>query len=118
MAMMGLSVNAADKVVGEKFTTIGELDGKFFAVVDESSSTAMGFGITGHGSAWDMYFGTYAEAYASNACYLKIEAASEGYCYLHTYNSAGSLYNVSWASGGYFNSQTADKNVCFALGKD
>jgi len=118
MAMMGLSVNAADKVVGEKFTTIGELDGKFFAVVDESSSTAMGFGITGHGSAWDMYFGTYNEAYASNACYLKIEAASEGYCYLHTYNSAGSLYNVSWASGGYFNSQLADKNVCFALGKD
>lgn len=118
MAMMGLSVNAADKVVGEKFTTIGELDGKLFAVVDESSSTAMGFGIPGHGNAWDMYFGTYAEAYASNACYLTIEAASEGYCYLHTYNSAGSLYNISWASGGYFNSQTADKTVCFALGKD
>ena len=32
MAMMGLGVNAADKVVGEKFTTIGELDGKLFCL--------------------------------------------------------------------------------------
>ncbi len=118
MAMCGLSVNAADMVVGQKFTSIEELDGKLFAVVDESTSTAMGFGIPNHGNSWDMYFGTYNEAYASNACYLKIEAASEGYCYLHTYNSAGNLYNISWAAGGYFNSQTADKTVCFALGKD
>ena len=69
MATCGLSVNAADKVVGERFTKIADLDGKLFAVVDESTSTAMGFGISGHGSSWDMYFGTYNEAYESNACY-------------------------------------------------
>lgn len=118
MATCGLSVNAADKVVGDRFTSIEDLDGKLFAVVDESTSTAMGFGIPGHGNVWDMYFGTYNEAYASNACYLKIETASDGYCYLHTYDSAGNLFNTSWASGGYFNSQKANLNVCFALGKD
>ena len=118
MAMCGLSVNAADMVIGQRFTSIEDLDGKLFAVVDESASTAMGFGIPNHGNSWDMYFGTYNEAYASNACYLKIEAASEGYCYLHTYNSAGNLYNISWAAGGYFNSQKADQTCCFALGKD
>lgn len=118
MATCGLSVNAANKVVGERFTTIGDLDGKLFAVVDESSSTAMGFGIPDHGNGWDMYFGTYNQAYESNACYLKMEAASDGEYYLHTYNSAGNLYDISWASGGYFNSQLANKDVCFALGKD
>lgn len=118
MAMCGLSVNAADMVIGQRFTSIEDLDGKLFAVVDESASTAMGFGIPNHGNSWDMYFGTYNEAYASNACYLKIEAASEGYCYLHTYNSAGNLYDISWAAGGYFNSQKANQTCCFALGKD
>ena len=118
MATCGLAANAADYRIDQRFTSIADLDGKLFAVLDESSTTAMGFGIPNHGSAWDMYFGTYNEAYTSNACFLKTEAASDGYYYLHTYNSAGALYNVSWAAGGYFNSQTADKNVCFALGKD
>ena len=118
MAMCGLNVHAADYKVDQRFATIDELDGKLFAVVDETSTTAIGFGVPGHGSGWDMYFGTYAEAYTSNACFLKAEAASDGYYYLHTYNSAGVLYNVSWAAGGYFNSQKADGTVCFALGKD
>jgi hypothetical protein len=118
MATCGLSLNAANKVVGDRFTSLEDLDGKLFAVVDETSSIAMGFGVSGHGNSWDMYFGTYNEVYNSNACYLKIETASDGYCYLHTYNSTGNLYNISWASGGYFNSQKADQRCCFALGKD
>ena len=123
MAMMGLSVNAADYKIDQRFATIDDLDGKYFAVVDESSSTAMGIGITGHGNGWDMYFGTYAEAYASNACYYKLEAAQgdgvEGCYYLRTYKSDGTTMYTAWGNPsnmGYFNSQTADKSCCFALG--
>jgi len=119
MATCWLGTSAADMVVGQRFTSIEDLDGKFFAVVSETSAKAMGIGIPNHGSGWDMYFGTYNEAYASNACYYKISAAQGdgvgGYYYLQAYNSAGSLYNMSWAEGGYFNSQTGTGGY-FALG--
>ena len=116
----GNSIWAADMVVGEKFTKISDLNGQLFAIVNETAGTAMGIGITGHGSGWDMYFGTYNEAYGSNACYYKIEAAQgdgvENYYYLRTYNSAGSMY-TAWNASlyGYFNSQPGTGGY-FALG--
>lgn len=115
------SVWAADKVVGERFTSLQNLNGKLFAVVDETSSKAMGIGVAGHNNGWDMYFGTYNEAFASNACYYKIEQAQgEGvsnYYYLRTYNSNGNMY-TAWKDAsqfGYFNSQTGTGGY-FALG--
>ncbi len=117
--MCGLGVNAADKVVGERFATIENLSGKLFAVVSESSNKAMGIGIPNHGNGWDMYFGTYNEAYASNACYYLIEQAKgdgvTNYYYLRTYNSNGAMYTAWDASYGYFNSQTGTGGY-FALG--
>ena len=87
--LAGGTTYAVDYKVDQRFTSIAELDGKLFAVVDETSEKAMGIGITGHGSGWDMYFGTYAEAYTSNACYYKIEPAQgegvNGCYYLRTY---------------------------------
>ena len=119
MAMLGSSVYAADYKIDQRFTTIDELNGKLFAVVDETSTKAIGFGVPEHGNGWDMYFGTYAEAYTSNACYFKISAASgdgaEGYYYLQAYKLDGTLFNYSWAAGGYFNSQTGAGGY-FALG--
>lgn len=118
MATCGLSVNAADYKVDQRFATIDDLNGKFFAVVDETSEKAMAIGDPSR-NGWDMYFTDYAAAYTSNACYYKIEAAQGdgvgGYYYLQAYNSAGSLYNMSWAEGGYFNSQTGTGGY-FALG--
>lgn len=117
---MGGATYADEYEVDQRFTSIAELDGKLFAVVDETSEKAMGIGITGHGSGWDMYFGTYAEAYTSNACYYKIEPAQgEGVndCYyLRTYKNDGTMYTAWDASKfGYFNSQTGTGGY-FALG--
>ena len=120
MAMLGLSVNAADYKVDQKFTSVAELDGKFFAILNEDAGKAIGFGVSGHGSGWDMYFGTYAEAYTSNACYFKISAAEGdglgGKYYLQVYKVDGTLFNYDWAAGGYFNSQKTTDGY-FALGK-
>jgi hypothetical protein len=78
----------------------------------------MGIGVTGHNNGWDMYFGTYNEAYASNACFYKIEAAEGdgvgGYYYLRSYDSNGNLFS-QWGYGGYFNSQTGTGGY-FSLG--
>lgn len=123
LAMLGSSVYAEEYEIDQKFTSIADLDGKCFAIVNEGESTAMGIGISGHGNGWDMYFGTYTEAYVSNACYYKLEAVqTEGltnYYYLRTYKSDGSTMYTAWGNSsnmGYFNSQPANEGVCFALG--
>ena len=122
LAMLGSSVSAVEYEIDQTFTSIDELDGKLFAVVNEDETTAMGIGINGHGNGWDMYFGTYAEAYGSNACYYMIEAAQgeglENYYYLRTYKADGTMY-TAWGNSsnmGYFNSQATNLTVCFALG--
>jgi len=123
--MVAISSNAKTEYeVDQKFTSIAELDGKFFAVVDETPATptAMGIGVSGHNNGWDMYFGTITEAYNSNACYYKLEAAQgdglDGYYYLRTYKADGNMY-TAWGNNtnmGYFNSQPATGGCCFALG--
>jgi len=122
MAMAGLSVHADEYLVGQRFTSIAELDGNVFAVVDETSEKAMAIGVPNHGNGWDMYFGTYAEACTSNACYYKIEPARgdgvDGCYYLRALKYNGSLY-TAWGDAnvyGYFNSQSGSGGY-FALGK-
>ena len=120
LAMIGSSAYAAEYKVGQRFTSVAELDGKLFAIVDETSSKAIGVGISGHGNGWDAYFGTYTEAYASNVCYFKIESAKgegvESYYYLRTYKADGTMYTAWDANNfGYFNSQTGAGGY-FALG--
>ena len=124
LCVAGVANAATEYEVDQRFTSISDLDGKSFAIVDETPTTptAMGIGITGHGQGWDMYFGTITEAYNSNACFYKLEAVTteglEGYYYLRTYKADGNMY-TAWGNTttmGYFNSQFADKSCCFALG--
>ena len=121
----GTKVYAATEYeIDQKFTSISDLEGQAFAIVDASlaTPTAMGIGVSGHGGGWDMYFGTITETYNSNACFYQLEAAKgeglEGYYYLRTYKSDGTMY-TAWGdtnSMGYFNSQPATGSCCFALG--
>ncbi len=125
MMLVAISANAAKEYeVDQKFTSVAALEGQQFAIVDETpdTPTAMGIGISGHGNGWDMYFGTITEAYNSNACYYKLEAAQgdglDGYYYLRTYKADGNMY-TAWGNTtnmGYFNSQIATGGCCFALG--
>ena len=123
LCVAGVANAATEYVVDQKFTSIAALDGQQFAIVDETpeTPTAMGIGISGHGSGWDMYFGTFTEAYNSNACFYKLEAAQgeglDGYYYLRTYKADGTMY-TAWDpnSMGYFNSQPTTGSCCFALG--
>jgi hypothetical protein len=124
LCVAGVANAATEYEVDQKFTTIAELDGKSFAIVDETPTTptAMGIGISGHGNGWDMYFGTITEAYNSNTCFYKLEAVTteglEGNYYLRTYKADGTMY-TAWGDAtnmGYFNSQPATGGCCFALG--
>ena len=124
LCVAGVANAAKEYEVDQKFSTIAELDGKSFAIVDISPATptAMGIGIPNHGNGWDMYFGTITEAYNSNACFYKLEAAQgeglDGYYYLRTYKADGTMY-TAWGNTstmGFFNSQTATGTCCFALG--
>jgi hypothetical protein len=121
LCVAGVANAATEYEIDQKFTTLAELDGKLFAIADETAQTAMGIGVSGHNNGWDMYFGTYTETYTSNACYYKLEAAQgegvEGYFYLRTYKNDGSMY-TAWSDAehyGYFNSQTGQGGY-FALG--
>ena len=121
LCIAGVANAATEYEIDQKFTSIAALEGKMFAIADETSSKALGIGVAGHANGWDSYFGTYTEVYASNACYYKIEAAQgddvSGYYYLRTFKADGTMY-TAWSDAahyGYFNSQTGQGGY-FALG--
>lgn len=123
LAMLGSSVSAAEYEIDEKLTSVAALDGKLFAIVDETDLKAFCFGYGENG--WDMFYKAYndGDAQSAKACYFKLSAASgdgaDGYYYLQAYSASGTIHEQSWARGGYFNSQPTDgpgKGCCFDLG--
>ena len=121
LCVAGVANAATEYEIDQKFTSIAELDGVLFGIADETSATALGIGVAGHANGWDSYFGTYTEAYTSNACYYKLEAVqTEGltdYYYLRTFKNDGNMY-TAWGNTenmGFFNSQTGQGGY-FALG--
>ena len=119
LAMLGSSVSAVEYEIDERLTSIEDLEGKLFAILNEDEEKAFCFGLEGKADQ-DMQYVSFSDAFTSSkACYLKLEhAQGEGvtdYYYLRTYSLAGAHYNV-WGWGGYFNSQPANGGVCFTLG--
>ena len=117
LAMIGSSAYAVDYIIDQRFTSVAELDGKLFTVVNETESKAFCFP-----GAQDLAYSSYADAMGSNSYFFKLEAAQgegvEGYYYLRTYKPDGTVYYV-WGNpdNGYFNSQSATGWCCFSIGK-
>ena len=76
LAMLGSSVSAAEYEIDEKLTSVAALDGKLFAIVDETDLKAFCFGYGENG--WDMFYKAYndGDAQSAKACYFKLSAAS------------------------------------------
>ena len=116
---MGSVIQAAKRDVGQKFTSVDELDGQLFAIINEDDSKAFCMIKADGYATQNMYYESYSTAFSAASYYFKIEAAEgadvDGYYYIRTYTPTGDLYNV-WGSGGYLNSQSADGGCCFSLG--
>lgn len=116
LAMLGLGAHADEYEVDQKLTSVDELDGKLFAIVNEDEGKAFCCGVS---NDQDMRYLDYADALAAKSCLLKLEPAQgddvTGYYYFRTYTLTGEHYNP-WGWGGYFNSQPETGTVCFSLG--
>ena len=116
-AMLGSSAYAAEYEIDQKFTSIAELDGKLFSIVNEDEAKAFCFP-----SNQDLAYSSYSDAMSAKSYFFKLETAQgegvEGCYYLRTYQPDGNVYAV-WgdANNGYFNSQPADGWCCFSIGK-
>ena len=118
--MLGVGAYAQTNYeVGTKYTDLDALvkNGTLFSIVNETDQKACGFGYSG-GADQDMVYKSYDDIIANTKSYtFKLEADGEHYN-IRCYTPAGELYVVwGWAQG-FFNSQAADKSVCFALNKD
>ena len=108
-----------DLIIDQQFTSIAELDGQQFSILNEDEGKAFCFGL---GSSQDMNYASYGDVAGAPSYAFKLEAAEgddvTGYYYLRTYKPNGEVYAV-WGdpNNGYFNSQPANQSVCFTIGK-
>ena len=120
---MGGVIHAQDYEINQRLTSIDALQGKKFAIVNESTSNYLCIGAGHDGmSGWDMAPTSLSTAVGSNGCLFELSSAQgsdvTGYYYLRAYDITGTLYSPTWlANTGYLNSQpAATGDRCFALG--
>ena len=79
--IVGTTGAYADFVLDEKITSIDDLAGMKFAIVDEASGKAIY--CKGDAENWRMVFGSYADAFASSnkAIQFRIQAEGNGYMF-------------------------------------
>ena len=70
--MLGSSVSAAEYEIDEKLTSVAALDGKLFAIVDETDLKAFCFGYGENG--WDMFYKAYNDGDAQSAKLIRLLA--------------------------------------------
>lgn len=99
--------------IAERFTSVAELEGQTFAIVNEAEGKAL------YGSNdQNLGYGAFSEAFAeTNTGYLWTieESTVESGYLLRLQTIAGNPYTI-WGSPGYLNSQFADQDCSFILG--
>ncbi len=103
--------------IDQRFTSIADLSGQSFAIVNESEGKAI-YGTTAQNLGYD----TYQNAYQStnSAYYFKLEDGPDGSYLLRAYTPSGAPYDFyawnNWHYKNYLNSQPATGTVSFILG--
>jgi len=119
MATCGLGVNAADIVIGQKFTSIEDLEGQKFTIVNETDGKAVY-----NSDNQNLKYDTYATA-ITGACYQFVlesldnnaDASVHGMYALKCVKTNGTSPNVYGQTPIYLNSGKPDGfNGCFVLG--
>jgi hypothetical protein len=105
--------------LGQRFTSVAELEGKAFAIVNEEESKAL-YGSDNQNLAYDVYEKAFLD---TNSGYLfKLNSLSSNadtsirkYYLLRLIEPNGSEYSI-WGSPGYLNSQPVSQWCSFILG--
>ena len=107
------------KILGTEYTSVEELEGKIFAIVNKAEGKAI-CNKRGAENDYEMQYLPYAEAFTTD-CFgylFRIESAEGGY-YLRSINPEGSTYQIFGWSDTYFQSHSAEKDdCCFYIFKD
>lgn len=108
-----LGIHAESDVLGFRFSSVSQLMGDRFAIVNEQDGKAL-FGSTEQNLNYDVYNKAFVN---TNTGYMfKLEESSVSGSYLlRLVQPDGSDYSI-WGSPGYLNTQPADKDCCFILG--
>ena len=106
-------------VIGTEFTSVDELDGQYFAIINKADGMAL-YGSNAQNLAYDVYSNAFS---SSNSGYLwKLVSLADdtdedvqAYYRLQLITPTGADYNC-WGVGGWLNSQPADRACSFILG--
>lgn len=123
LALVAIPIQAAiqaDVVIDQEFSSLAELEGKAFAIVNKETGKAL-FGTNNQNLGYDVL--SVAFSNSNSGYYFKLDApvedpedASIAQCYLlRLQTPAGEGYNI-WGKPGYLNSQPATSSVSFILG--
>ena len=123
LALVAIPIQAAiqaDLVIDQEFSSLDELEGKAFAIVNKETGKAL-FGTNNQNLGYDVL--SVAFSNSNSGYYFKLDApvedpedASIAQCHLlRLQTPAGEGYNI-WGSPGYLNSQPSNGSVSFILG--
>lgn len=97
----------------ETFTSVADLDGKSFSIVNAADGKAF-FGSTAQHLGYDIFGKSYLPTNTGYVFKLESTGTADQYL-LQLYKPTGEKYNC-WNMGGWLNTQAADKDCCFILG--
>lgn len=123
LALVAIPIQAAiqaDVVIDQEFSSLAELEGKAFAIVNKETGKAL-FGTNNQNLGYDVL--SVAFSNSNSGYYFKLDApvedpedASIAQCHLlRLQTPAGEGYNI-WGNPGYLNSQPSNGSVSFILG--
>ena len=123
LALVAIPIQAAiqaDVVIDQEFSSLAELEGKAFAIVNKETGKAL-FGTNNQNLGYDVL--SVAFSNSNSGYYFKLDApvedpedASIAQCHLlRLQTPAGEGYNI-WGDPGYLNSQPSNGSVSFILG--
>ncbi len=108
----GISDVSAAMTIGTKLTSVAQLEGKKFAIINEVDGKAIFNSMDGY----DMGYDVYATAFTKRGFLFQLESAGIENCYfLRALDADGQPYGV-YGEKAYFQSQKKDDaNCCFYL---
>lgn len=123
LAVIAIPIQAAiqaNVVIDEEYSSLAELEGKTFAIVNKETGKAL-YGTNNQNLGYDILVNAFQSS--NTGYYFKLDTPTAdaedetitNFNLLRLTTPAGEEYNI-WGSPGYLNSQPATKDVTFILG--
>ncbi len=114
LAIVALPLKAVNYEIDQRFTSVDDLAGQAFAIVNEADGNKVIFGSGAQNLGYDVFSAAFAST--NSGYFWKTELSSvDGHHLLRLQTPAGQPYSI-WGNPGYLNSQPATGSVSFVLG--